>query len=73
MAYDSLEYARLVALVWACDAVRLSAVVGVGADNDAEDGVLVGLGILETLENDRTYGVRPAVAIGLIVEGVAVS
>jgi hypothetical protein len=73
VAHDALEHTRLIPLVRAGDAVRLSAVVGVCAYNDTKDGVLVGNGIFNTLEDDRANSIGTAVAAGLIIEGVAVS
>lgn len=73
VAYDALEHAGLIALVRACNAVCLSAVVRVGAYNDTKYWVVVGLGVFQPLEDDCAYRVGTAITTGLIVEGIAVS
>ncbi len=55
------------------DALRLGRVVGIGAEDDAQDRVVVGDGILQPLEDHGADPFTAAVAVSSVVKRLAVS
>ena len=54
------------------DGDGIRGVIGGRVDNDTKDAIIVGLGILKTLENDGADPITSAVAIRIIVVCLAV-
>jgi hypothetical protein len=59
--------------MWPRYGVSLAAVVGVSPGNDAEDGVIVRDGVLQTFEDDSANRICSTIARCLVIECVAVS
>ncbi len=70
---DSFEDRRLVAFMGPCNGIRLATMIRVRSCNDAKDGIVICLCVLEPLENDGTNSICSAVATSLIIKRVAVT